>query len=112
MVKIVEFNQAIENRFDYDVVDDVVVFMRNDPMFYRKSFFPAVSQMADLHRAGKPIDKNKCLGNMVEHALGAYCKKYNVADAPDEVFNNDDRLQIIDKIFSEEMMQIKQGDYK
>jgi hypothetical protein len=110
-MRIDEFAQNGEQRFDFDVVDDIIVFMRNDPMFYRKSFFPAMAQIADLHRAGKPVDKNKCLGSMVETALGAYCKKYGVADVPDEIFNNDDRLQIIDKIFSEEMMQIKQGDY-
>lgn len=112
MVKIVEFHEPENNRFDFDVVDDVVTFMRNDPIFYRKQFFPAFSRVADMHRQGKTVDQNKCLGNMVENALQSYCKKYKIAQQPDEVFNNDDREAIIDRIFAEEMDQIKRGEYK
>ena len=112
-MRIDEFtNATITPKFDYDIVDDVTVFMRNDPMFYRKSLFPAVSKMADLHRAGKSIDKNNCLGEVVEQALNAYCKKFNVAEIPDETFSNSDRQSIIDKLFSEEMEEIKKGEYK
>ena len=113
MVKIVEFfDKPIDTSLPFNVIDDVAIFMRNDPMFYRKSFFPTVTHMADMHREGKELDKNKCLGSMVENALGAYCKKYDIAQIPDEIFTNDDRGQIIDKIFSEEMEQIKRGEYK
>lgn len=111
-MKINEFTESVDKKLPFDVVEDVVVFMRNDPQFYRKTFFPAVSQVADLHRAGKPIDQNKCLGGMVERALETYCKKFNIARMVDEVFTNDDRQQIINKVFAEEMEQIKKGDYK
>ena len=113
MVKIVEFTDHKEQlKLNYDVVDDVSVFMRNDPMFYRKQFFPAVSRMADMHRAGKAVTQSDCLGEMVERALEAYCQKYKIASMPDEVFTDDDRSSILDKIFSEEMEQIKKGEYK
>ena len=105
------FNQQIDDKLPFDVIDDMCVFMRNDPMFYRKSLFPAVSKMADLHRAGKPVDKHNCLGDVVERALEAYCKKFQVADIPDETFTDNDREQIIDRIYGEEMDQIKKGDY-
>ena len=111
-MKIVEFANLDKPKFDFDVVDDVVVFMRNDPQFYRKSLFPAVSKIADMHRDGSKIDQNKCLGDVVERALESYCKKFNIADMPDQVFNNDDRQRIIDRIFSEEMEEIKKGEYK
>ena len=111
-MKLVEFTNPEENRFDFDVVDDIIVFMRNDPQFYRKSFFPAVSKVADMHRNGQSIDQNKCLGSMVEKALGEYCARFNIATMPDEVFNDNDRQSIIDRLFSEEMEQIKQGEYK
>lgn len=112
MVKIVEFHNPEDNRFDFDLIDDVSVFMRNDPVFYRKQFFPTISSMADMYRAGKPINKSKCLGAMVETALDSYCKKYDIAKLPDEIFTNHDRTSIIDKVFSEEMAQIKRGEYK
>lgn len=111
-MRLTEFAQPNDTALPYDVVDDVCVFMKNDTQFYRKSFFPAVSRIADMHRAGKTIDQNECLGSMIEDALGSYCKKYNVARHPDEIFNNDDRQAIIDKIFAEEMEEIKKGEYK
>lgn len=111
-MRINEFSQQPENRFDYDVVDDVCVFMRNDPIFYRKSFFPAISRIADLHREGKSIDKKQCLGQMIENALEAYCKRFDVADIPDQMFNDNDRQNIMDKIYSEEMEQIRKGEFK
>jgi hypothetical protein len=111
-MKINEFHDPVDLKIPYDVVEDVVVFMRNDPQFYRKDFFPALSKVADLHRAGKPIDKNKCLSDMVERALEGYCKKFNVARMVDEVFTNEDREQIINKVFSEEMEEIQKGEYK
>ena len=110
-MKIVEFHQPIDHGLPFDVVDDVTVFMRNDPMFYRKSFFPAISKLADKFRNGKTCDKSD-LSQMVETALESYCQKYKVAELPDEIFTNDDRISIIDKIFSEEMEQIKKGEYK
>ena len=111
-MKIVEFAEPINNDLPFDVVDDVAVYMRNDPVFYRKHFFPTFSKIADMHRSGKKIDKVKCLSDMVEMALENYCKKFDLADMPDEIFNNNDREQIIDRIFSEEMEQIQQGEYK
>jgi|TARA_B110000503_G_scaffold141840_1_gene236629 hypothetical protein len=111
-MRIDEFASPVDNSLPFDVVDDVTVFMRNDPMFYRKKLFPAISKIADMHRAGKPIDQNKCLGPAVESALSAYCKAYDIASMPDEVFNDDDRQRIIDKLFSEEMEEIKKGEYK
>ena len=110
-MKIVEMGIEDNQNLNFDVVDDVCVFMRNDPMFYRKSFFPAISQMAEMLRSGKTLDKNKCLSGMIENALNAYVRKYNIADLPDEVFNNDDRQKIIDQIFSEECELIKNGEY-
>ena len=110
-MRIDEMGMTDSQEFDFDVVDDVCVFMRNDPMFYRKSFFPAVSEMAEMMRSGKTLDKNKCLASMIENALGAYVKKYNLADMPDDVFNNDDRQKIIDQVFSEECEMIKNGEY-
>jgi len=111
-MRIDEFSQQPENKFNFDVVDDVCVFVRNDPMFYRKSFFPTMSKIADMHREGKEINAHECMSEMIENALNSYCKKFKVADMPDEVFTQDDRTRIIDKLFSEEMEQIKKGEYK
>ena len=41
-MRIDEFAQPMDDKLPFDVVDDVAIFMRNDPMFYRKSLFPAI----------------------------------------------------------------------
>ena len=64
MVKINEFyDQPIDDSLPYNVVDDVCIFMRNDPMFYRKSFFPAIKRMQECSMSETEYDKIKELGN-------------------------------------------------
>lgn len=97
---------------NFDIVDDTSFYMRNDPEFYRKQYFPTMASIADMHSKGKDIDPRKCLGDMVNHGCTSYCKKYNLAKHPDEVFSKEIRDSIIDKIFAEEMDEIKKGEYK
>lgn len=100
--------EVVEPKFD--LVDDTSFYMRNDPMFYRKEYFPAMASMADLHKQGKQVDRTT-LEKMVDNGCSAYCQKYNLAKHPDEVFTKEHRDAIIDKLFAEEMDLIKQGEY-
>lgn len=112
MVKINEFyNMDENNSVPYDMVEDAVIFMRNDPMFYRRYYFPAISRIADLHRANKKYDPSKILSPCIEQALINYCRKYKISRTPEEIFTNEDRHAILQKIYSEELDQIKQGGY-
>ena len=97
---------------NFDIVDDTSFYMRNDPEFYRKEYFPAMASIADMHSKGKDVDPRKCLGDMVDHGCTNYCKKYNLAKHPDELFTKEIRDSIIDKIFAEEIDEIKKGEYK
>jgi len=110
-MKIFEVTQQDTNP-NFDLVDDASFYMRNDPEFYRKSYFPAMAKVADLHRNGKSINPHKCLGGMVEKGISKYCQKYDMAKHPEEVFTQDQREELIDRLFAEEMEQIKQGEYK
>jgi hypothetical protein len=110
-MKINELTETEDMGFDFDVVDDAIVFMKNDPMFYRKQYYPAMTKIADAHRAGKNVDQRKILSPVVEKGIADYCRKFKLASQPDEVFNQNDREAIIDRIFSEEMEQIDKGDY-
>jgi|TARA_B110000977_G_C10879601_1_gene416936 hypothetical protein len=96
----------------FDLVDDTSVWMRNDPQFYRKELFPAMTKIADMHRSGKSIDRQKCLGDLVEKGINRYCAKYDLGSSPEQVFTQTNRESLIDKIFGECMDEIKQGDYK
>ena len=115
MVKIYEvtdFEQKNNDELDFDLVDDTSVWMRNDPEFYRKEYFPVMSRIADLKRDGKKIDRHKHLGPLIEKGINRYCAQYDLAGSPDEIFKQQDRDALIDKLFGEEMDGIKKGDYK
>lgn len=109
MVKIYEVIEKSNLNFDH--IDDASVFMKNDAMFYRKHYFPTFSKVADMKRAGQEIDPQKMIMPMIEKGLESYCKKYELADLPDQIFNGEDRMAILDRLFSEEMDLIEKGEY-
>jgi hypothetical protein len=109
-MRIDEFAHPINDNLPFDVVDDVSIYMRNDPMFYRKSFFPAIMKMKDIHDAGKTPNPEVCLGEVCNRAMESYCKKFNLG-RKENIFKDDDRNLLIKKLFGEEMKQIKDGAY-
>lgn len=111
-MRIVELHDIKDPGLDYDIVDDTIVYMRNDPMFYRKHYFPAMSKLADLHSSGGKIDPRKHLMPTIEAGCNEYVKKYKVARNPEEVYSNEARNSILEKIYSEELELIRKGEYK
>ena len=111
-MKINEFTELdVHNKFPFDIVDDALTFMKNDPIFYRKKYYPTIAKIADSHRGGKNIDSKKTIMPMIEEGLQGYCNAYLDGQEIDDVFNNDDRNNLYDLIYSSEMNQIKKGDY-
>jgi len=107
MVRLVEFEKT---EVPFDVVEDVAIYMRNDPMIYRKSLFPAIVQMKGIHDRGNSPEAEKCLGEIVDSAMNSYCDKFKLG-SPKNVFKKGDRESIINKLFSEELTQIRRGTY-
>ena len=107
----IEDLEQISKDLPYDVVDDVAIFMRNDPMFYRKTFFPAVMRMKDCHDNGKTFDANKELSPIIEKATKLYCSKFKLPKRPNEILDDEDKKNLIQKLYSEEMTQIRKGAY-
>lgn len=109
---IKEFHKLPKETLSFDIAEDTIIFMRNDPTFYRKTYFPAITRLADTHRQGKNIDPNILLMPMVEKGCNEYVKKYNIGMGPEEAYNNNDRTNILQRIYSEELEQIRNGEYK
>jgi hypothetical protein len=109
-MRIDEFAQPMDDKLPFDVVDDVAIFMRNDPMFYRKSLFPAVMNMKDRHDAGKSCDANDCLGDCCDKGMETYCKKFDLGSAKN-IFKPEDKGLLVQKMYGEEMKMIKDGQY-
>lgn len=111
MVKIVEFfdNQnEIPDRIlpliDFDIAEDLVVFMRNDPMFYRKSLFPAVENV----KATKPMN-TAALENVVKKGLAEYCKKFQIPHPQQELLTSEDIKSIVTRLVQEDIKGISNG---
>lgn len=109
-MKLTEVADTGDFELPFSVADDVSVFMRNDPMMYRKQLFPAIMQMKDLHEKDKEVNADKCLGSAVDKAMNTYCDKFDLGK-PANVFKDGDRKAIIDKIYAEEYTQIRNGAY-
>lgn len=103
MVKIVEFHdmevpQEILPKLDYDVGEDLLIFMRNDPMFYRKTFFPAVQKS----RKGNKV-LFAPLAIMVKQGVNEYCKTYGLPHNPEELLGDGDIKLIVKKIIEDDL---------
>ena len=112
MVKIVEFtNRDTENQLPFNVAEDVHVYMKNDPMFYRKHYFPCMAKMAEMHRAGKAFNMAQTIKPVIKRAAEGYCKRYNMPMPAATLFREEDENELVERICSEEMDRIKQGEY-
>tara|TARA_B100001287_G_scaffold33104_2_gene23603 strand:- start:3942 stop:4436 length:495 start_codon:yes stop_codon:yes gene_type:complete len=108
MVKINEFNdmdipKEIVPKPDYDVPSDLLIFMRNDPMFYRKNFFPAVEKYRENKKDTSMLEK------MCETGLIEYCKKFNIENTKDELLGDGDMKALVAEIIADEMADLNEG---
>jgi len=108
MVMIKEFTN---DELGYDVVEDAMIYMRNNPMFYRKYYFPAMTKACDCCRENKKLDMSKIVMPMIERGINAYVKQYKIARHPEEVFRPEERQALFDRICNEEMPRIEAGEY-
>jgi|TARA_R110000803_G_scaffold167411_4_gene230631 hypothetical protein len=109
MVMVREITETTE--MPYDLVDDTCMHMRNDSAFYRNEYFPTMAKIADMQREGTNTDPRKTLMPMIEKGITDYCTKYRLTQHPDDMYNNEHRAALYDKIYQEEMQAIEQGDY-
>ena len=111
-MKLFEVDAELAKKIPWDLVEDTLVYMRNEPMFYRKEYYPTMTQVADNHRDGATFDIQEMIMPLIDKGINAYCKKYKLASLPDDVFSESHRKQLFDKIYQEEMEQIKKGEYQ
>ena len=112
-MKLYELHNA-DDQFkpSFDVVDDVHVFMINDPMFYRREYYPTMCNIADKFDTTQGKDIGKMLMPMIDKGCGEYCRKFNLGSDPSKLISLGDRKEIATKIVSNEMPRIKEGEYK
>jgi hypothetical protein len=101
-----------QDEIPFDVVEDLTIFMRNDPMFYRKTFFPAMADVSDKMDRGENVDPLVMIKPVVNKGINSYCKKFIKNKRPDDIFTSKDIDACATKIQAEELPNIKKGMYK
>lgn len=110
-----EFVNAIKKNKDelpFDIADDLVVYMRNDPMFYRKHYYPVVLKMQSAHKKNQSLDAVKLWGDTVKRAVVPYMTKFKIDKNPKDVIDANMIKSIASQIYSDEINNIKNGSYK
>lgn len=110
-MKIFEVDNKLAQELPFDVVDDIHVFMKNDKDFYRKMYYPVIMKIHDAHKSGKNCPSKKMIGNIVKPACGKYCKQYGIPKKADELLSDDQINDLVERIYSEEMAEIRKGGY-
>lgn len=115
MVKINEFFNQDEpkspSEMPWNMAEDLIVFMRNDPMFYRKEYYPTMARLSDSFRRGKKFDFAKEITPMLDKAKQTYCKKFKMPRSPESLFTEADNESVCEKLREEEFERIKKGEY-
>lgn len=110
-----EFVTAIKKDKDelsFDIADDLVVYMKNDPMFYRKEYYPAVLKMQSAYNKNKPLDAVSLWAPIVKRAIVPYMTKFKIDKNPKDIVSIDNIKSMASKIYSDELGNIKNGSYK
>ena len=111
-MRIDEFtNKKIETELPFSIVDDLMVFMRNDPMFYRKAYYPCMVKMQDESIKGNDCNFVANTRPMVQSAIKDYCSKFQISDNPQSIFTKEDEKAVIEKLYDEEMPKLESGEY-
>lgn len=111
MVKLVEVtDEKIYDQLDYDVGQDLIVYMRNEPMFYRKHLYPALVDVQEAVKNGGQVSKKQLLP-VIEKAIISYINKYNLKKRPEEIMNDQEKLDCINTLLTDEQENFRNGTY-
>lgn len=97
---------------NYNIVDDLHVYMRNNQDVYRKQYFPMLCAMQEALKAGKKINAQKIMMPVIKTCVAEYNKKYNLANESSDIFKDEDMKTLCKKVYTEEIPLIKKGVYK
>jgi hypothetical protein len=110
-MKIEEFHKKDNFELPFNLAEDLYTFMKNDAMFYRKHYFPALARCSDMSKANKDFNLVSEMMPVIDRAYKVYKSMYGLPDKTDNIFKDEDRQQVCSLISDEEMETIKQGGY-
>jgi hypothetical protein len=97
---------------NYNIVDDLHVYMRNDSDVYRRQYFPMLCAMQEQLAKGKKISAKEVMMPVIKTCMASYNKKFNLANESSDIITDEDIKTLVKKIYTEEIPLIKKGVYK
>jgi len=111
MVKLVEVtDQTPGEQLPYDVAEDLIVYMRNEPMFYRRHLYPALVDVQEAVKKGKKYSK-RSMFPVIEKAIQAYINRFGIKKLPEDLMNEEEKLDCISRLLAAEQENFKKGSY-
>jgi hypothetical protein len=99
-MKIFELYNPNLKRDDFDLNDDLIFFMRNDPQFYRTEYHPFLQKFNRHCDAGRAVS-TKAFAPIVLKAFDHYRNTFPV-EGLEEKLSNRDLEEVCDKLQGEE----------
>ena len=93
----------------YDLMDDLMFFMNNDPDFYRKQYYPTMLKYNKYCKEGKRVSP-RGFEKLVKEAYGIYKEKFPV-EGLEKTLDNEVCEKICHHIHEQETKNCKNGMY-
>ena len=105
------FSQNLDKPgIDFDLHDDIVFFMKNDPEFYRKEFYPLEIKITRMHRTDRDTSPSM-LKSLVNSAYKQYRNKFQISELDNDI-SIDDLKEICEKLHSDILQHIRDEQTK
>ena len=104
-----QYKPDLKKDLGFDLKDDLICFMRNDPDFYRKNYFPIATKFKDFINSGRSVTP-RAFESMVKHAYECYNNKFQV-EGLDKELTKEMCEEVCNEIHRSELNFIKDGMY-
>jgi len=98
-----------DKTLDFDLIEDVIYFMNNDPEFYRKEYYPFMHKFKSYIDADKNLSP-KVFQPMCQRAFKLYQNKFP-QEGMELKLDKADFKDMCSKLHEKEMSNIDEGHY-
>jgi len=109
-MKIEDLNLKIGDKLPFNVVEDIVVYMKNDPDFYRKEVFPNLGGVQEAVLSGGKFNKKNLLP-MIEKACESYVQKFDIPKRPADLLSREEKMEAIGILLKGEADAFRNKEY-
>ena len=100
----------IGDQLPYNVVEDLCIYMRNNPDFYRKHLYPEMINVQEAVKGGGKYNKKNML-SIVERAINLYINEYDIPKRPEELLTDGEKMECVSTLLKNEVESLRKGDY-